>query len=301
MTRRRVGHLRHHPTPQQRRQRRSFTPFHAPARPPSGTYDPALDAQERAGNRGLADLVQDIGQGGRMRERATTDYGLGLAEIKRSAGYATQDLDRGLTRAVQDHGTATGLLHRSYGLLGQAQGDAQAAAGVEQGGTVLAAAMRRRENEGIEQGGLDTQLSRYRADDTTNRARLMQNVAQQRGVLGLAYGRQGEDFTTDLARAQRENTQFDVDLSEQRFYQAKGTGYKPPSAPGNEHSRGPVTYRVSGQGPGRKYTLPTGQQLSRDEWVNLWRWRKSRIAAGHPGTGGLWRRYHLPGSGALSG
>jgi len=30
-------------------------------RPPPGTYDPALDAQERAANRGLDDLILDTG------------------------------------------------------------------------------------------------------------------------------------------------------------------------------------------------------------------------------------------------
>lgn len=256
-----------------------FTPFKPPARPPTGAYDPALDAQEGAANRGLADLAADIGEGGRLRERAATDYGLGLGEIDRQAGYAGADLDR-----------QSSLVARQYGILQRAQGDQAASAGVEQGGTILAAAKMRAANQGIEQGAIDT-----------NRTRLGENVDQQKGALGVAYRRQGEDFTEQLARATRENTQFDLDLGAERFYQAKLGGYKPPSRPDNEHVRGPVTYRVSGQGPGRKYTLPNGRQVSRDEWVNLWRFRRNALAQGRPGTGGPWARLGLPGSGALSG
>lgn len=271
--------MKRQPTPQQRRAKRAFTPFAAPTRPPTGTYDPALDSQERAADRGLTDLVGDIGEGGRLRDRAATDYGLGLAEIDRQSRYGNEDLDR-----------QASLVARQYGILQRAQGDQQAAGGVEQGGTILAAAQARAGNREIEDSAINT-----------NRVRLGENVEQQKGALGVGYRRQGEDFTEQLSRATRENTQFDLDLGEERFYQAKLGGYKPPTRPDNEHVRGPVTYQVNGQGPGRKYTLPDGRQIGRDEWVNLWRFRRNAISQGRPGTGGPWARLGLPGSGHLSG
>lgn len=191
-------------------------------------------------------------------------------------------MDTGLARTRQDYGTQTGLIRNQYAQLATRQGDEQAAYGVEEGGTVLAAAMARKANQAVDQQPLDEFLSRYTADDATNRKLLAANVASQRGQLGLAYGRQNEDFTTQAARAQREGQQFSLDTGEERFYQAKLAGYKPPVRPANERVKRGVTYHVRGQGAGRIYTLPSGRQYRRDEWVNLWRHRSRQ--AGMPGS-----------------
>lgn len=269
--------LKHQPVPQQQRADRMFTPFKTPTRPPAGTYDPALDAQERATGRGLADFLEDTETG---RTRATTDYGLGLADIATGERYQTEDMDRGLTRAREDHTSQSGLLSRRYSMLADSQVDQQAAAGVDRGGTVMAALAKRQANQAVDQAPLDSALSRFMEDDARGRLRLTEGADRQRGALGLNYSRAGEDFTEGVERAQRENTQFGLDIGEQRFYQATGAGYTPPSAPAGEHSKGGITYRVSGQGPGRKYVLPNGRQVGRDEWVNMWRWRRSMLARG---------------------
>ena len=269
--------VKHVPT---RQQRHGFTPFKPRTRPPAGRYDPALDAAERAGNRGLADLLADSGTG---RTRAATDYGLGLANIDQEYGRATQDLDTGLARTREDYNTNVATLDRNYQQLASAQSQNAALSGTDQGGTVLAAAMARAQNRAVEQAPLETMLSRYTADDATNRTRLLENVNAQKGALGTEYERQGQDWTTQAARAQRENTQFGLDTSEQRFYQAKLAGYKAPHKPKNEKTKKGVTYRVSGQGPGRVYTLPTGKQFKRDEWVNKWKRRGAQGFLPRPG------------------
>jgi hypothetical protein len=206
--------------------RAPFQPFKAPTTPPTGTYDPALDAQVEASKRGLADLVMDTDTN---RSRLASDYGLAVAGIQRQ----TQ-------------------------LTGQQQAGQQRAQGIR-GGGVLAAAMVRAEN-------------------------------QQRAIdpLSLNYARQNEDMTTGLSRAQRENTQFGLDVTAQRFFQATQSGWKAPTAPKNEKTKNGVTYRVRGEGPGRKYTLPSGRVLGRQEWVNMWRKRRASGAfpAGY-GIGGV--------------
>lgn len=234
-----------------------FTPFVAPTKPPTGTYDPALDASERATGRGLADLVMDTETG---RTRSASDLALGLGEIDRQARYQTADF------ASQEAD-----IHRTTQLTGQVQAGQQRAAGVR-GGGVLAAALVRAGNE-------------QRAIDPINvgRTRLAENVTQQKDALNLGYTRHGEDLTTGLLRGQRENTAFGLDTTAERFFQAQQSGWMAPTAPGNEKTKGGVTYRVKGEGPGRVYTLPNGRQVGRQEWVNMWRARR----AGSPGPPGF--------------
>lgn len=251
---------------------RGFTPFQAPTRPPTGTYDPVLDQQERATQRGLADLVADTGTN---RTRAASDYAIGLGELGRQVGYQRADMNTGLGRAVTDHGNAITGIQRDFRNLGTAQAQVQAAQGVSRGGTALAAAMKRAENEQLARAPVDLALGRYREDYGTNMGRLTENELFQRGQLGLQYTRYGQDLDKGLERGRREATQFGLDTSESRFHQARQSGWEAPSAPKNEKKKGPLTYRVKGQGPGRKYTLPNGQVLTRDEWVNLWRWRQA--------------------------
>lgn len=246
---RRNAVIRHQPTPQQRRAQRAFTPFVAPTSPPTGTYDPVLDANERAAGRGLKDLVMDTET---ARTRSASDLGLGLGEIDRQAGYAREDF----ARSEAD-------VRRTSALTGQVQAGQQRAQGIR-GGGVLAAALVRAGNQ-------------QRAIDPINvgRTRLAENVTQQKDALNLGYTRQGEDFTTQLERAGRENTEFGLDTTAQRFFQATQSGWQAPTAPANEKKKAGVTYRVKGEGPGRTYTLPNGRQVGRQDWVNMWRRRRA--------------------------
>lgn len=241
----------------QKPKRKSFTPFRAPTRPPAGTYDPALDSQGRAASRGLLDLTQDTDT---QNQRALSDLITGKENLTRQKNEGLADLLR------QRQG-----LDRSYGQLGNQQLQGARAAGVSGGGALVQAARKRAANE-----AWDTQPI------ATAETRLKDQTDRQIAAMGLDFQRGGEDRTTALTRAQRENTFFGADLGEQKLYQAKAGGYVPPSPPAGEYSKGGLTYHTNTKTPlaKRRYTLPTGKTLGRSDFVSLIRSRKKK---GNPG------------------
>ena len=174
-------------------------------RPPVGSYNPDLDAAERAAGRGVTQLQQDTALGLR---RAGEDY-----------GFSRDDLNLGLTRGEQDYTTNTQALARSFNILAGRQQEGANAAGVLRGGAMLQAAAKRKENQGIQQAGLDTGINRLREDTRTGLGRLDVN-----------YNRQVTDFGTAQTRAQDENRFYGGDIAAQRYWQASqpGSGWTPP-------------------------------------------------------------------------
>jgi hypothetical protein len=120
---------------------RQFKPWkpYVPPKPPAGSYDPALDAQRAAAQRGLGDLTQDVETAG--------------------------------TRANVDYGRSTELLKQAYGRLGVRQEEQAATSGVIDGGALLQAAAKRAANESTEQTGLDLGYQRGGIDRTTQLTR----------------------------------------------------------------------------------------------------------------------------------
>jgi hypothetical protein len=80
------------------KKRKGFTPFKAPVNPPPGTYDPAIDAQVRAAQRGYGDLGQDYTVG---KTRAQDDYLTATqndqTDYRNALGDLTQTHDRSLS------------------------------------------------------------------------------------------------------------------------------------------------------------------------------------------------------------
>lgn len=200
--------------------------FQIPLRPPPGTYDPALDAQERAANRGYGDLQADTI---RLGGRAATDYELGKGDIVRNWQEGVEDLgrygerarvgygeqrsdiergrDRGLadllmarTRGEEDYGLATTELGRQFRVLGNNQGQAARAAGVAQGGALAQAMGKRRVNQAREQGGLDLANRRFMEENDLSRNRLTEDSETSLGRLGAREGWLGEDEATGWER-----------------------------------------------------------------------------------------------------
>jgi hypothetical protein len=66
----------------------AFKPYTVPPIP-SGSYDPALDAQLYAAQRGYGDTAADVGT---QTLRAGDDYGLNVEDINRTAGRSATDL-----------------------------------------------------------------------------------------------------------------------------------------------------------------------------------------------------------------
>jgi hypothetical protein len=138
-------------------------PLHpyVPPLPPAGSYDPALDAQRSAANRGILDTRQDteLGLG-----RAGQDYGLGVEDLQRGQTRGTEDLDRTQQRGDQDYGrntqAAAAVVQHPRG----EQAQAQRQMGVSTGGAVLQAAAKRKANQGIQQQGLDLAHTRLGED-----------------------------------------------------------------------------------------------------------------------------------------
>ena len=215
--------------------------------PPPGSYDPAIDAQVGQVNRGLADLlndyVRDYGEpgtalGGRMGE----DYGLGVQGVERDYGRGVQDVELGYSRNVadllrsrgragEDYGQSIAGLERNFAQLGSAQTQTARAAGVQRGGALAQALAKRAANKAIARQPIDTSFARFNEDSALTEGRLGEDRGLNLGRLGenrgVALGglqtsllRGTEDAATQLARAQRENAQFGLDATTQKFFQA---------------------------------------------------------------------------------
>lgn len=186
-----------------------FTPYTAPPLP-TGTYDPALDAQLQAAHRGLGDTTQDYETAG---QRASADYGL------QRQGIITAE-----QHAQQDYQSQRDSLARSYQTLGGRQAQQINAAGTGAGGALLQAQLKRAANQQTDLAPVNTAAGRS-ADAST----------LQLGAAALDYQRGGTDRGTALERARREDAQFGVDTQAEKQYQAAGVGYvSPTSMPGNE-------------------------------------------------------------------
>lgn len=209
-----------------------FTPYQAPPLP-SGFYDPNLDAQLAAAQRGLGDTTQDYAT---QASRNQIDYGLqqdainlnqsrGLADYQTNydrgsqdltTGYnrnsqdlttnfnrGSQDLNTGYSRGTQDLNTGFSRgnedLDRSVMLLQRSYSQLQnrqsqdAAAAGVSGGAALQAAAKRAANMAIDRQPLDTSRARLGQDYTTNTSRLGEDYRTNTSRLG-------EDYTTNSGR-----------------------------------------------------------------------------------------------------
>ena len=178
-------------------------------------YDPALDAQLAAVQRGLFDTQQDIQTQG---NRLTEDYGIGVANAKQSYDYGIQDLGTARTRTGEDYQRQLASLQRSYDRLGRQQSWRARGMNIMSGGTLLAAARRRAANQAWDRQPIDTGFQRANQDFDTRQSRLTQSYNQQVAQLGLGLTRGQADLGTQGARAQREADQFGIDTAAQRSY-----------------------------------------------------------------------------------
>lgn len=220
-----------------------------PSRPPTGSYDPALDAQQRAAQRGFGDIQQDTEIAG---ERANTDWTTGRTAATQQRGYGLEDFgtqrantERSYGRSLADLLTEKANVSRGYDRLGTQQGEQAGARGLTQGGTLAAALAARQGNEAHDQAPLDTAQQRLGEDRANALADL--DRRQSRFAAGYddpttglfakldtGYQRGVDDRALDTARAGRELGFYNQDIGEQRFFQAGQMGYQPPQRPGNE-------------------------------------------------------------------
>ena len=225
-------------------------------RPPPGSYDPVLDANERAANRGLKNLLWDTDRQG---ERLSTDFTLGQSDlarqraefgedittqrqgVERSYGRSLSDLLTERTQTGEDYTRNLAQLQRNYDQLGNQQAQRMRQVGVQAGGARAQAARKRAANQAWEKAPVDTSYNRAMQASQTNEARLGEDKQlsldeilrnEQRGYgqldrsggeLNLNYGRGAEDLSVQLQRAQRENVAYGQDVAASRQAQYRGT------------------------------------------------------------------------------
>lgn len=210
--------------PLRRAQRRPVQPT-VQTSPPPGTYDPAIDAQVGQANRGLGDYLQDyirdFGEPGTaLGGRSGEDLSLGKQDVERGYGRSLTDILTNRSRAGEDYGRAVEGLNRNFAQLGAAQTQAARAAGVQRGGALAQALAKRAENKRLAREPIDTNFSRFNADSAQAEGRLGEDRGVALGALDRGFLRGSDDAANALARAQRENKQFGLDATAQKFFQA---------------------------------------------------------------------------------
>jgi hypothetical protein len=207
--------------------------------PPLGSFDPGLEGQRRASERGLKDLKFDTRK---ANQRAAMDLGIATGLAERNAGRQSQDLQMGFQRdltdlaiqqqrGTEDYGHAIDALTRRYDTLGQDQAQQQAAAGVSRSGTAAAAAAVRAGNMSFERQPIDIGYQRQQQDIGTREQRLGESTGIEAGRIGEDLNsrlqnlntqaqRSAYDRATKLSRAKREQAFYEGDVTQQEYFQA---------------------------------------------------------------------------------
>jgi hypothetical protein len=233
--------------------------------PPTGSFDPALDAQRRAATRGLGDTVADIGT---ANTRDTVDYGLNRDDILRAQTRGLADLTTSRDRGYGDVDRQVSVLHRGFQTLAGQQRQQFQAHGLGYGGAALQAAAKRQANEAFDRQPLDVARRRIGEDFTRGSGRLNEDTGLQLGRLALDYappdatnplgGRRFQDRATQLTRAQREDTAFGLDTGAEKIFQATQSGWVPPEPPKKPRGVRPRFPQGTRGRPGRRPNTNVG-------------------------------------------
>lgn len=166
-----------------------------PKTAPPGSYDPALDAQQRAARTGLEDLQADTGLAGQrgQEDRATA---VGLAS-------------RNSERQQADFQTSLDNLFHNFQVQGRQQFQSANAAGVLHGGTQEAAAQVRGGN-----------LERAEAPIHTGQQRETQDLASRLLDINRTADRADADRFTKVQRGMREQGYYNSDIEAEKWWQA---------------------------------------------------------------------------------
>lgn len=242
---------------------KGFTPTPAPVAP-AGTYDPSLDAQLRAADRGLLYTQQDAEQSG---ERASTAYKVGVEQNDTTTGWSLADaltnktrghtdLATALSRSREDTAKATGTLGRNYAELGAGQTAKASSGAFVDTGSIAAAGAVRGANQTRDQADIDQGESRFESDNalagsrldetyTTDTGRINQQHDWTQGGLAQSLQYNTDDNATAVNRGTTENNFYGQDVAGAKMYQATSSGlYTPPAKPSNEFTDEKGPYQV---------------------------------------------------------
>lgn len=238
--------------------RGSFTPW-APSMPPSGAYDPAIDASVASAQRGNRYLV-----GGTAGVQGVGQYDTG--DLDTSQRRSDEDLAVGLEDIGRSRGRSLADLTRQYQRLGNSQGQAQRSRNLR-GGGVLQAAARRKANQDWDQGRIFEDMGDpSKQGDYGIQGRRMQ----------LQHTRGSEDRVTQAGRATTELGAFESDARNSAWAQAKQSNpfLTEPVKDPNEHTVGNQTYRLyrirGGSRKGQLFKrLPSGRLVPRTDMTSV--------------------------------
>jgi hypothetical protein len=187
--------------------------------PPFLTYDPAIEAQRRAAERGLEDTEAQIKTEGhfagtklheamRNLRRTThykrTDIGTSFQRGSQKLGYEEADTRKKAQRTGEDFQTRLNDIARQFGELGHRQGEASNAAGVLDAGTGAASAAARNRNQGFAEAPIHTAQGRLGEDLMTALSRIGVSRGQLAEDRGRSLGRLKQDTTVSRRAARRE-------------------------------------------------------------------------------------------------
>lgn len=222
--------------------------------PPEMSFDPAIEAERRAGRRGLHDIQQDIRIEGRRdkqdlsqalrdirtkRKRGFQDLSTDYARGQQKLGFQQHDANLRAQRAREDFGTQLANLTRQFSVLGRRQAQAANAAGTLEGGTLAAAAQARQGNFEIGKQQIDVARARteqdlasalarigiarhqLRQDTGRERTRLTADTHRDQRLSVQDFRRGKKDRYLKGQRAVREQKISDLDLLKQEIYQAR--------------------------------------------------------------------------------
>lgn len=207
---------------------------------PALAADPNIDAQRRAAQRGLEDLLVKLHrQGHQARQDAHTTIQDTRVQARRSKHdiqrgrrrdilsiqQHRQDTRRSLTRGEQDFHTKLASLVQNFGNQASAQGQAANAAGVYDAGTLAASSAARATNFARERQPLDIARQRLQQDTRTNLGRLGIQARQTRTDAAQNLLRLGQDTQHDIHLTRRDlgrqiqdfRTQRQIGIREQRI------------------------------------------------------------------------------------
>lgn len=199
--------------------------------PPFLTYDPGLEAQRRAAQRGVEDTEadtrtkrhfahRDLGEAlrnirvstQRSRQKLTKEGARGREDIGRQTGRSEQklgfreaDARKRAGRANEDFDTKLKELSRRFASLGRSQGEAASASGVRDQGTLAAGAAARQRNKRIAEEPVRV-ARRRTAEDL---ASVLERIGIERGYLG-------QDSARELGRLGQDQAQGLAELKEDR-------------------------------------------------------------------------------------
>ncbi len=226
----------------------TFTP------PPFMTYDPALDANLRATQRGLQDIQQDFKHQKRIdrqdfkqtkgdiqqeKQRGKQDIGRDAARGRLDFTQKREDIGKSAARGEQDFNVRLGNLVTNYGIKATGQMQAANAQGVADAGTLAAGAQARAENfvrdkapldlaRERQQGDIATALTRTATDEgqfeqdiSRSTTRLGQDIGRSKLLTKRDFLRARIDQRRNLNRAEREAAIAVSDTTAQEIFQAR--------------------------------------------------------------------------------